>query len=865
MWLVALFSLSLLLLAVTGTRDTILSQITDQIKTLEQFIRSKPNADAYRKLGLLYQSRDAHFHAGGVDKPKALDAFNQALEWDDGNTASLMIQVNHHKGMLLKMMNRGKESLDALEQGLQYAETNHDQAGLLHSMADSLVFMANVDKAIDVYKETLHLAPYNLESYLPLTNCYKEKNMLSKQEWLEFLEEMENVVDQWNQGDFDRPELRDDIRRSSLTTSSVTILSGEITTSAIYWAMFTAAEKASKLDLAWEYLEEAHRIEMVVKGSSFDGKSLIQQTRNIKSIFHPEFWPPGVGDDSHAPVFIVGMMRSGSTLLETMLDAHHQVWGLGEDSIFNSALPAFRDDLVQATATGDVVAVQNVVRTHAANIIKKMKQTAKTEGKNDDNHHQLKRLVDKQLFNYRNIGFIRLMFPKAVILHTMRDPMDTLFSCYKHKFDDGGLEWALDAEQLALQYAQYLEIMHHFHTVLPGYVMDIRYEEVVADNEGIMRQVITKLGLKWDPTILQFHASNRSIQTHSMQQVRQGIYSASIGSWRKYVKHLGPLLRAIQKYLPGLRAKGALRYEDSVNWDCDPNFDYNITVMTPAPAHAPAEQELSTKQKKSNKRRNQGTDEDAQDAHDEETKNKNVINAEVGMDGSVSTSSRSANQRKVRRQTDNRAEREVEEEDEEEDTYRQRNREVRRRRRYQNGDRSDAARRRQWRQQRGQRVRRRQRQRRPRRVSVEYDDDEEENGNQEDEQEVEEDDDDEEVEEAIREPVPTKPSSPTTTHARSKRTTNDAGNKLVAKSVQDSIAKLHERTKDPEALIPGMMHGSQWQQLLSNMFLSWNHRSVDPRLDQVTASLKYHHYHHITSTPHVTYILLVNITVVRVI
>ena len=835
MRMVVFFSISLLLLAVTGTRDTILSQITDQINTLEQFIRSNPNADAYRKLGLLYQSRDAHFHAGGVDKPKALVAFNKALEWDDGNTASLMVQVNHHKGMLLKMMNRGKESLDALEQGLQYAETNHDQAGLLHSMADSLVFMASVDEAIDVYKQTLQLAPYNLESYLPLTNCYKEKNMLSKQEWLEFLEEMEHVVDQWNQGDFDRPKLRDDIRRSSLTTSSVTILSGDITTSAIYWAMFTAAEKSSKLDLAWEYLEEAHRIELMVKGASFDSKSLIQQTRNIKSIFHPEFWPHGVGDDSHAPVFIVGMMRSGSTLLETMLDAHHQVWGLGEDSIFNSALPAFRDDLVQATATGDVVAVQNVVRTHAANIINKMKQTAKTEGKNDDNHHQLKRLVDKQLFNYRNIGFIRLMFPKAVILHTMRDPMDTLFSCYKHKFDDGGLEWALDVDQLALQYAQYLEIMHHFHTVLPGYVMDIRYEEVVADNEGIMRQVINKLGLKWDPSILQFHATNRSIQTHSMQQVRQGIYSASIGSWRKYVKHLGPLLRAIQKYLPGLRAKGALRYEHSVNWDCDPNFDYNITVT------APTEQELSSKQKKSDQRRNQDTD---KDAHVTATKYKNVINAEVGVDGSVSASSGVTNQRKSRRQVDKREERE--EEEEEVDTYRQRHREVRRRRRYQNGDRSDAGRRRQWRQQRGRRVRRQQRrQRRPRRVSIEYEEEEEEeeeNENQE-EQEEEVEDDDEVVEEERGRPAPVK------THARSKKASNDAGNKLLAKSVQDSIASLHARTKDPEAMIPGMMNSNQWQQLLSNMQMSWNHRSVDPRLDQVRTPLKHHHCHHISRPP----------------
>ena len=110
------------------------------------------------------------------------------------------------------------------------------------------------------------------------------------------------------------------------------------------------------------------------------------------------------------------------------------------------------------------------------------------------------------------------MFPNAVILHTMRDPMDTMFSCYKHKFDDNGLEWSLDAENLALQYALYLDIMNHFRRVLPGRVMDIRYEEVVIDHEEVVRDVIDRLGLDWDPVVLEYHMSNRTVQTHSMHR-----------------------------------------------------------------------------------------------------------------------------------------------------------------------------------------------------------------------------------------------------------------------------------------------------------------------------------------------------------
>jgi len=148
-----------------------------------------------------------------------------------------------------------------------------------------------------------------------------------------------------------------------------------------------------------------------------------------------------------------------------------------------------------------------------------MLEIAKNETKTTSTGGKIKRVVDKMLFNYRNIGFIHLTFPNAVILHTIRDPMDTLLSCFKHKFDDGGLEWSLDVNHLVAHYVQYLKIVNHFRKVLPGRVLDVSYEQLVADPERVMKNVIAKLKLDWDPNVLQFHKSNRTVHTHSMSQV----------------------------------------------------------------------------------------------------------------------------------------------------------------------------------------------------------------------------------------------------------------------------------------------------------------------------------------------------------
>lgn len=195
--------------------------------------------------------------------------------------------------------------------------------------------------------------------------------------------------------------------------------------------------------------------------------------------------------------------RSGSTLVETILDAHPSIYGIGEDSIFNSNLNVIRDAIVAAHVaqqeTGDPLALSSAVEAQAKRILR-LTAAKVREGDGVAQKGKIRRVVDKMLFNYRNIGFIHMVFPRAAIIHTVRDPMDTLLSCFTHKFDDFGLEWAFDAAALVKQFEQYLTLMAHFRTVISQErIIDVSFERLVRDPERHVRDLIEdKMGLDWD-------------------------------------------------------------------------------------------------------------------------------------------------------------------------------------------------------------------------------------------------------------------------------------------------------------------------------------------------------------------------------
>ena len=257
-----------------------------------------------------------------------------------------------------------------------------------------------------------------------------------------------------------------------------------------------------------------------------------------KAIFTPEFLNShlGKGHASSAPIFIVGMPRSGSTLIEQILSSHRHVDGLGEiPAIWRTIHGQF------PLRRGPADPQPDHFHTLAENYLALQRGYG---------WRKSPFFVDKMLGNYLALGMIHLMFPNATILHAVRDPTDTCVSCFRQLFRTGN-ETTYDLGDIGAQYVRYREMMAHWETVLPpGRIISIRHEDLIANPEVKIRSLLEACGLKWDENCLRFHQTKRPVRTASVAQVREPIFTRSLERWRKYADHLGPLFEAMGPFAP---------------------------------------------------------------------------------------------------------------------------------------------------------------------------------------------------------------------------------------------------------------------------------------------------------------------------
>ena len=156
------------------------------------------------------------------------------------------------------------------------------------------------------------------------------------------------------------------------------------------------------------------------------------------------------------------------------------------------------------------------------------------------------RVTDKMPNNFLHLGLINLLFPEARVIHCVREPRDTCLSCYFQNFGPG-LSFSHDLASLGAYYRQYQRLMRHWASVLDIAMMEVGYEELVADQEGVSREMIEFCGLDWDERCLRFHDAKRVVVTASYDQVRQPLYQQSVERWRNYERHLSPLIEALAR------------------------------------------------------------------------------------------------------------------------------------------------------------------------------------------------------------------------------------------------------------------------------------------------------------------------------
>ncbi|MHB0925792.1 MAG: tetratricopeptide repeat protein [Gallionellaceae bacterium] len=246
----------------------------------------------------------------------------------------------------------------------------------------------------------------------------------------------------------------------------------------------------------------------------------------------------GGGDPSCFPIFILGMPRSGTTLTEQIIASHPEVHGAGE----LRDLSTITWCSIDGVTFPDSVRLLDQARLTAwgAEYIGGLQRLAP----------DARRITDKMPENFFAVGLIHLMLPNAKIIHVNRNPVDTCLSCFTKLFDHKH-EHTYELAELGRYYADYTRLMEHWRKVLPaGAFLDVRYEDIVADQEAQSRRLIEYCGLEWSDACLDFHKNKRAVRTASVTQVRQPIYKSSVERWRPYEKFLGPLFDALGELAP---------------------------------------------------------------------------------------------------------------------------------------------------------------------------------------------------------------------------------------------------------------------------------------------------------------------------
>jgi Flp pilus assembly protein TadD len=265
------------------------------------------------------------------------------------------------------------------------------------------------------------------------------------------------------------------------------------------------------------------------------------RTDRIIALFTRDFLERfrGISDSKLAPIFVLGMPRSGTTLVEQMLAGHSKVEAGGELTVMveiakhlgeiwgtrGEASPG-TDDQVKADLR------------HAAAVY-----THETQGLQGRRPH----FTDKLPGNFLFIGLIHIMFPEARFIHCRRDPVDTCLSCYQRLFSSD-VPYSYDLAELGHYYQLYQRLMSHWHAVMPpGLILDVDYEAMVEEPEQGLRRIFSFCGLEFEPGCLNFQDVRRTVSTASAVQVRQGLYKTSVHRWKKYGSNLDPLLAALRQ------------------------------------------------------------------------------------------------------------------------------------------------------------------------------------------------------------------------------------------------------------------------------------------------------------------------------
>ena len=431
---------------------------------------------------------------------QALVSLERALELDPDSAS-----IQRELGNIYQELRRHDEAIACYRKAIELDPEDH---ATRHNLATVLQTLGHLEEAEETYRQALAIRPDFFGSLRQLASVKKFKGN----------DEEVAAIEQALKSDSMSEEERIDL----------------------YFALGKAYDDSKQHERAFRQLQSANQLHR--KTLNYDKDKNTQFIDRIMATYDKAFFKNrgGFGSQSERPVFIVGMPRSGTTLTEQIISSHPQVHGAGE----LMKMHQISSDLPQRLKV-------DLKYPEAVKLLDKENALAAAQDYLDylDEHDQeALRVTDKMPFNYRLMGFLALLFPKAKIIHIRRNPLDVCLSCYFVKFKEH-LDFSYNMVELGHYYRDYMRIMDHWRRTLPVTWMEIRYEELVANQLAESKQLIDFCGLEWDERCLEFHRNKRPVLTASSWQVRQPLYSSSSGRWRNYDRYLGPLKEVLTDYL----------------------------------------------------------------------------------------------------------------------------------------------------------------------------------------------------------------------------------------------------------------------------------------------------------------------------
>lgn len=505
--------------AVLAERD----QPEASIKVLLDVVRRNPNyGEAHSNLGNAFAAMEDFPRAKKAylttlklikDHPEAVEGLARCLqeerEYDKAlELANRAIELNPQRAQAhnLKagiLSDRGfpAEALAAYEQAIAL---NPNLAGAWAGKGHVLMEEGQMKDAEDAFQRAIALEPEGLGARLALTQCRKTRE--------------------------------DDDNFAAISARAKDVMTASPTAAiSMHFALGKCHEDLKDYDKAFEHFLAGAKLKR--QRIPYSAENQDKLVENIRNIFTPERIAAlsGQGDDTNVPIFVLGMPRSGTTLTETILASHPDVFGAGElpDLLQVAAEPVNGSDagypLNLATLDGATL------KQMGAKYLAQIRQRAP----------EAKRITDKMPANYQAVGLIHLMLPNARIVHIKRNPVDTCVSAFTRLFKRSQYQ-TYDLVELGRYYRNYLDIMAHWRNVLPaGSFHELQYEELVANQEEETRKLLAFCNLEWDDACMSPHKTSRNVKTASVTQVREPVYTSSVERWRRYEKHLGPLLDAL--------------------------------------------------------------------------------------------------------------------------------------------------------------------------------------------------------------------------------------------------------------------------------------------------------------------------------